>query len=187
MAELEEKLESLEDSNNQEKVTNPLEKKKKTLKERSPAQQAVTTHIQQLKQAKTAEKYLRELKGFNDSSGLSGQTNLSSQANPDAMAVADVWYSNHQAVKEKRRADKQQNMEKLLASKLDSYHEKLMATLNEPVEKLLEHIIDTRYEEESDAEEEIQPKIASRKRELDGGSDEPKPSSKVKHDFSRFF
>lgn len=140
---------------------------KASKKERTEAQRAATLKMQEKRKAKLA---------------------LGEEARPDALAVADVWYSNHTAQKETRRRAKKKEMEEIISGKLDSYHEKLMGELAKPLETFLDRYIDDRYEEAPirQRQRDLSPQRA-RAEEIAEVEPAAVASKTARNDFSRFF
>jgi hypothetical protein len=108
-------------------------------KERTPAQQ---------------EAYKRMVEARKQKSLI----NLDTPATPTSVAIADVWYSNHELAKEKRRKQKMDDMEKVITARLDQYHTKILDELQKPVSSFLENFL--LRDGDDDEEEEKQPKTA---------------------------
>lgn len=75
---------------------------------------------------------------------------ITSEATPDTLAIADVWFSNHKKVKDESRKSKMEAMEKLMETKLDSYHSKLMENLQKPVADFFKFFNDNNNEDEEE-------------------------------------
>lgn len=86
------------------------------------------------------------------------KADLSAEASPSQIALADVWYSNHELAKDKRRKEKKTEMEGLIQTKLDSYHEKLMGELQKPISGFLDSFLTEYY----DDKEETEPLVAEK-------------------------
>lgn len=119
---------------------------------------------------------------------------LSDSYSPDSVALADVWYSNHELAKENRRKRKMSEMENLITSRLDVYHSKLMEDLQKPLSGFLDRYIDEYLE---DVPQTI-PKANEAARAPSPEFEEPpplprsktsylRPPAKQSLDFSRFF
>lgn len=90
---------------------------------------------------------------------------MGSEASPTNLAVADVWYSNHEQQKEKRRVKKMEDMENLITKRLDQYHEKIVGELQKPVSGFLDSYLASHWDfEEEEAEEESPPPAAKKKK-----------------------
>ena len=115
---------------------------------------------------------------------------LSMEASPENLAVADVWYSNHELAKEKRRKAKMHEMDDLISTRLDSYHNKLMGEFQKPLANFLDSFISDNYDEDQASQK--KPKLEKESRpEPDRIGTKPKPrrteSSRPVVDWSRFF
>jgi hypothetical protein len=117
----------------------PVKQDGRKRKERTPAQK---------------EAYKRMVEARKQKSSL---INLDAQATPGTVAIADVWYSNHELAKEKRRKQKMEDMEKIIAARLDQYHTKILDELQKPVSSFLENFL----RDDDNEEEETQPKAAA--------------------------
>lgn len=58
------------------------------------------------------------------------------------LAIAEVWYRNQENAKEERRKKKVQDIDAIINSHLDKYHEKLMSNLQKPLTGFLDRYID---------------------------------------------
>lgn len=102
--------------------------------ERTEAQKAATRRMMEARHEKEKTK---------------GKLEISKNYDPDNIAIAELWYSNHELAKKERRAKKMKELEDLITSKLDSYHSKLMDELQKPIDGALEHYL-TAYEDQEE-------------------------------------
>jgi hypothetical protein len=117
---------------------------------------------------------------------------LNAPATPSSLAMAEVWYSNHETAKEKRRAKKLEDMEALISKRLDAYHEKILGEIQKPVAGFLDHYLTENwdFDEEKVAEQPAEkpvetaiPKLKRGRQQLSADrNDSTQPS-----DFSKFF
>jgi hypothetical protein len=80
-------------------------------------------------------------------SNKKGKLELNEHYNPDNIAIAELWYSNHELAKNERRKKKMTDMENLIATRLDSYHSRLMEDLTKPLSGFLDQYINDNYED----------------------------------------
>jgi hypothetical protein len=76
-----------------------------------------------------------------------GKLELNENYNPDNIAIAELWYSNHEMAKETRRKRKMDDMEKLISKRLDTYHQQLMEDMQKPLSGFLDRYIDEYLED----------------------------------------
>ncbi len=108
--------------------TPPIKQDGRKRKERTPAQKEAYQRMVEARKQKKLQ--------------------LNAAATPESVAIADVWYSNHELAKEKRRKQKMDDMEKVITSRLDQYHAKILDELQKPVASFLENFL--LYDEEEE-------------------------------------
>jgi hypothetical protein len=133
----------------------------------------------------------RMLKAREEKRTAEPSLSLNAPATPSSLAMAEVWYSNHETAKEKRRAKKLEDMETLISKRLDAYHEKILGEIQKPVAGFLDHYLTENwdFDEEKVAEpaekpvETAIPKLKRGRQQLSADrNDSTQPG-----DFSKFF
>jgi hypothetical protein len=151
----------MESSSGEDEFEEVVVRKKKQKKpdgrskaERSEAQKAATKRMLEARKEKRK-----------------GKLTISKNYDPDNIAIAELWYSNHELAKKQRREKKMKEMEELITKKLDSYHSKLMDDLEKPLNSYLDKYIDVNFDDE---EENIpEKKLTSEKPPEEPAEEEP--------------
>ena len=124
---------------------------KNTKRPRTEAQLAVTKKMQAARKEKQQDRK-------NPST-----TSFDSPATPNNVAMADIWYSNHELSKDKRRKQKKQDMEELVDQRFGQFHTKLVDELQKPLAGFLDQYLDQYWEFVSDDDDEEKNTITNNK------------------------
>ena len=108
---------------------------------------------------------------------------LGATVNPDNLALADVWYSNHKMVKDERAKKKLEALEKLMENKLETYHSQLMENLAKPVANFFQNFESDGEEGEDEVEEEDFKPISPRKKIAKTSQQQQRTSSDEENSF----
>jgi hypothetical protein len=99
--------------------------------------------------------------------------NLNAPATAQSVAIADVWYSNHELAKEKRRKQKMEDVERVISTRLDQYHAKILDELQKPVSSFLENFL--LGDDDDDEEEETAAATSSSKKQTTVNNNKSEP------------
>ena len=128
-----------------------------------------------------------------------GTLDLAESYDPDNIAIAELWYSNHELAKENRRKRKIDDIDRLINTRLDGFQTRILDEIQKPLSSFFDRYIEDYYEDSEplqtpiaaspphlddikQEEEERPVAVASRSRKSDYFK-----STSTGHDFSRFF
>lgn len=115
------------------------------------------------------------------------KVDVSAPADPEKIAVADVWFRNHQLMKENSRKKKMEELNAFMDTKLARFEEKIMGELQKPVADFFNSYLNEQYEEEEEPPPEKQHVVKKSKKEKESGGGGDKRATKPAADWSRFF
>ena len=135
----------------------------------------------------------------------SGKIDITETYDPDNIAIAELWYSNHELAKENRRKRKIDDMDRMMTTRFEDFQNRIINEMQKPLSSFLDRYIEDNYEEEVLHTPKVDPVIENDKEKeeelcsLAIDSSPPPISSpatkrpsyfrpaKQDHDFSRFF